>query len=476
MQQTDMDIVVIGAGPAGMLAAIGAAERGRRVLLLDRMPKPGLKLLATGGGRCNLTNVLPPNEFMARFGRFGRFMEPALRELDNGGLLKFFATLGVPAHCADGFHYFPVAESAAAVQETLFLYCGKLGVKSRFNCRVGRVLPEGRPGFPAPGPVARGERQTVGTNEPVSEQHQARCCAKRVSASQSDVGCADTARPGAGNPGLVLQVETDQGTFTANRVILAAGGRSYAGLGSDGSGFGLAAHLGHTVKPAHPALVPLIVRETWVPSCAGTTFADAEVWIDLPKKRGVRMCGPVLFTHRGVSGPAVLDLSGDVAELLEKMPEVPLRVRWQRAESAEEWTRRLAAWRREHGGKLLRNLLDEKLPASFATALATACGAAETKAANLTATQAALLVEHLTELPLHVTATEGFGKAMVTRGGVALKEIHPETLESRLVPGLYFAGEVVDLDGPCGGYNLQWAFSSGLLAGRSAAGAVCQTS
>ncbi len=412
MQQAEWDILVIGAGPAGLMAAIGAAACGRRVLVLDRMPKPGMKLLATGGGRCNITNTLPPDELMARFGRQGRFMEPALRGLDNAGLLAFLAKIGVRAHCADGFHWFPVSESAAAVQEALWRRCEKLGAGFRFNCRAERIL-------------------------------------------LSD--------------GAAAGVETPQGVFTAARVILATGGRSYAGLGSDGSGFGLASHLGHTVKPPLPALAPLVVREEWVPECAGTTFAEAEVWIDLPKRRAHRMRGAVLFTHRGVSGPAVLDLSGDVAGLLETMPEVPLRVRWQLAESAADWTRRLDSWRREHGGRLVRNLLDEKLPASFAMALATACGAAETKAANLTAEQAARLVEHLTELPLHATATEGFGKAMVTRGGVSLKEIRPETLESRIVKGLHLAGEVVDLDGPCGGYNLQWAFSSGLLAGRNAA-------
>ena len=413
MDMERTDIVVVGAGPAGLMAAIGAAERGRRVLVLERMPKPGLKLLATGGGRCNLTNVLPPDGLMARFGRHGRFMEPALRTLDNAALLAFFAKLGVPAHCADGFHWFPVAESAQAVRDALWRRCDKLGVEFRLGCRVVKLLHAG---------------------------------------------------------GAAVGVETESGAVAAERVILAAGGRSYAGLGSDGSGFGLAAQAGHAVKLPLPALAPLVVREEWVAECAGTTFAEAEVWIDLPKRRGLRPRGAVLFTHRGVSGPAVLDLSGDVAELLEKMPEVPLRVRWQLAESAADWTRRLEAWRREHGGRLLRNLLDEKLPASFAAALAKACGAAEVKAANLTAEQAARLVEHLTELPLHATATEGFGKAMVTRGGVALKEIHPETLESRIVKGLYVAGEVVDLDGPCGGYNLLWAFSSGLLAGRSAAG------
>jgi predicted Rossmann fold flavoprotein len=403
------DILVVGAGPAGLMAALTAAAAGRRVLVLERLGKPGIKLLATGGGRCNLTNVLPPKELMARFGRQGRFMEPALRGLDNLGLLEFFAGLGVPAHCADGFHWFPQAESAAAVQAALWQHCESLGVRFLFNCRATGLLIRA---------------------------------------------------------GTLAGVATEQGELTAAKVILAAGGKSWPMLGSDGSGLALAAVAGHTVKPLFPALVPLIVREPWVPDCAGTVFPEAEAWIDLPKRRGIRTCGPVLFTHRGISGPVILDLSGDVAMLLAEMPEVPLRLRWHQ-DAAEIWRGRIAGWRRQHGARLLRNLLDQHLPANFATALAKASAAADLKMANLTADQEATLVECLTELPLHVTATEGFAKSMATRGGISLKEIRPESLESRLVAGLFFAGEIVDLDGPCGGFNLQWAFSSGRLAGRA---------
>jgi predicted Rossmann fold flavoprotein len=401
------DIIVVGAGPAGLMAAATAAAAGKRVLVLERLGKPGTKLLATGGGRCNITNVLSPQEMMARFGRQGRFMEPALRGLDNAGLLEFLARLGVPAHCADGFHWFPVAESAAAVQLALWQHGEGLGVKFHFNCRVTGL----------------------------------------------------SIRDGA-----IAGVATEQGELAAPKVILAAGGKSWPALGSDGSGFALATAAGHTVKPLFPALVPLIVREPWVPDCAGTVFPETEAWIDLPKRRGGRTRGPVLFTHRGISGPVILDLSGDVAALLAEMPEVPLRLRWH-PDSAEIWRGRIAGWRRQHGAKLLRNLLDQHLPANFAQALAKACGAPEAKMANLTADQEAALVESLTELPLHATATEGFARSMATRGGVSLKEIRPETLESRLVAGLFFAGEIVDLDGPCGGFNLQWAFSSGRLAG-----------
>ena len=409
MNQTDTKTLIIGAGPAGLMSAIRTAESGQAVVVLERMMKPGLKLLTTGGGRCNLTNILPPDKLMERFGRFGRFMEPALRGMDNHGVLRFFAALGVKFHCEDGFHYFPVAESAGAVLEALLRRCKELGVQFQYNCCVTRLIIEN---------------------------------------------------------GVICGAETSKGPVPANRVILAAGGRSYPGTGSDGSGFDIAAKAGHTVKPQYPALVPLVVREPWVADCAGTAFADAEAWIDLPKLRRIRKRGAVLFTHRGISGPAILDLSGDVAQLLEKAPEVPIRLRWQLAESAADWSARIDYWRRSHGGKLIKNLLDEGLPASFAAALAKTCGAEDTKAANLTAAQSTLLVQYLTGLPLIVTATEGFDKAMVTRGGVTLKEIDPETLESRLIKGLHFAGEILDLDGPCGGYNLQWAFSSGWLAGR----------
>jgi len=408
MKQPEARTIIIGAGPAGLMSAIHAAESGQSVLVLERMAKPGLKLLTTGGGRCNLTNILSADKLMERFGRFGRFMEPSLRSMDNHKLLEFFSALGVKAHCQDGFHYFPVAESAEVVLSALLNRCAQLGVQFRYNCRVTGLI--------------------------IKDE-------------------------------VTLGAETDSGPISADRIILAAGGKSYAGLGADGSGFDIAAKAGHTVKPQYPALVSLVAQETWIADCSGTAFADAEVWIDLPKWRGTRKRGAVLFTHRGLSGPAVLDLSGDVAQLLDKMPTVPIRLRWQLKESAAEWTTRIDYWRRAHGSKLIKNLLDEGLPASFATALAASCCTVETKAAHLTAEQASLLIQYLTELPLQITSTEGFGKAMVTRGGVSLKEIDPATLQSRKVKGLYFAGEIVDLDGPCGGYNLQWAFSSGWLAG-----------
>jgi predicted Rossmann fold flavoprotein len=177
-----------------------------------------------------------------------------------------------------------------------------------------------------------------------------------------------------------------------------------------------------------------------------------------------------LFTHRGLSGPAVLDLSGDVAELLAGGPPVPLRVNLAPATSPEAWAARLDAWRRGHGKRMLRTLLGGHLPASLAAEVCRLAGCpSEMRAAELPVAGRRALPAALAALPFTVTATEGFEQAVVTRGGVSLNEVDPRTLQSRVAPGLFFAGEVLDLDGPCGGYNLQWAFASGALAGRSAA-------
>ncbi len=251
-------------------------------------------------------------------------------------------------------------------------------------------------------------------------------------------------------------------------MILTSGGCSYRELGATGKGFDLTRTLGHRIEPLLPALVPLLVVEAWPKACAGINLDAVELWIDLPKLRQQRVRGEFLFTHRGISGPAALDLSGSVAAALAAGGSVPLRLNCFPDTGAATWQQRLDAGRREHGARLVRNLLDDFLPAGLATAWADAAGAASTTAARLDRTQQQRLLELLAAAPLTVTGTEGFARAMVTRGGVALREIVPETLESRICPRLFFAGEVVDLDGPCGGFNLQWAFASGCLAGRAA--------
>jgi len=406
-------IVVIGAGPAGLAAAIAAAQKAADVTVLEQMSRPGAKLLATGGGKCNLTNVLPALDLAGRFGRQGRFMLPALEALSPDALRQFFTDRGVPTRCDDGFHYFPISQRAGDVLDALIEEC--------YRYRV-RILTG----------------QTV-----------------------TGLQCEDD---------RVTGVITENEQFAADRVIVATGGKGYPGLGGKGIGYALAAKAGHEIVEPTPGLVGLRTAESWPGECTGISFTDTEVSIDLPKYRQYRGKGELLFTHRGISGPAVIDLSAEVGVLLRKHPGVPLRINLFAARTAGYWQEQFNRWQQENGKKHVINWLSEGLPHSVAEALCREAGdVGHRKAAEFSGAEREKLALMLTAAPVTATGSEGWEKAMVTRGGVSLKKVDPNTLESRLISGLYFAGEVLDLDGPCGGFNLQWAFSSGWLAGGSAA-------
>lgn len=406
------DAVVIGAGPAGLTAAIAAARSGLSVTVLERMARPGLKLLASGGGRCNLTNTLPAEAFMAAFGRHGRFMQDALRALDAEGLRRFLGELGVPTVREGATGIYPASGSARTVLEALLRECRRLGVR-----------------------ICAGEQA-------------------------AELRVAD---------GAVAGVVTPDGPITARSVVLAAGGRGYPALGGTDAGYRLAAMAGHAIVPPTPANVPLLTEEAWPGTLAGVSLPDVEVRIALKgyPRAGVR--GAMLFTHRGLSGPAILDVSGDVAEALRGGGSVPLTLRFA-AGAADSPDALAARWHAAAGRRAVATQLREVVPDSLGRAL---CGLAGLDPAAR-ADQAGREPTHrllglLWACPLAVRATEGFTRAMVTRGGVALSEVAPATLASRLVRGLFLAGEVLDLDGPCGGFNLQWAFASGHLAGTAAA-------
>lgn len=405
------DVAVVGAGPAGLMAAIAAAERGRRVVVLEQLADPGRKLLATGGGRCNLTTTLPAREFPARFGRRGRFMGPALAALDPQALRALFESLGVPTHAPDGLHVYPSSERAADVLAALGRRLRDLGVDVRTEAPVTALWMEG---------------------------------------------------------GALRGVETAAGRVAAGRVVLATGGRGYPDLGATGTGYALARQGGHTLVEPTPALVPLVASETWPRRCAGVTLSPARVRISREGRPRAERTGDVLFTHTGLSGPAVLDLSGDVAALLAHGASVPLAVDVAPGVERGEWLARFDAWQASGGATTMRALLDRHLPRLLVPVVLGLAGIdAPLRPARIDRPRRRALADLLTALPLTVTGTEGWDRAMVTRGGVPLPEVDPRTLESRMCPGLWLAGEILDLDGPSGGFNLQWAFSSGYLAGRA---------
>ncbi|MBM4017290.1 MAG: aminoacetone oxidase family FAD-binding enzyme [Planctomycetes bacterium] len=407
------DALIVGAGPAGLTAAIAAGERGRRAVVLEQLQRPGAKLLASGGGRCNLTNTLPPEDFMAGFGRQGRFMQPALAALDAAGLRRMLDRLGVATHAPDGLRVYPVSDAAVTVQAALWRRARAQGAQVRLGVRATGLWLEG---------------------------------------------------------GRLRGLRTTAGEVAAERVVVAAGGRGYPSLGGGTSGYHLARQAGHTIVEPTPALVPLVARDGWVRSCAGAAVAPARAWIAIPGRAAAGVTGDVLFTHRGVSGPAILDLSGDVAVLLGRQASVPLRLNLAPGTAAEEWRGRFQAWRVAEPRRAVVTLLDRHLPRSVAAAVAGLAGIGPTvRPTQAGARSLGRLATLLTCLPLEIVATEGWDHAMVTRGGVSLKEVDPRTLASRRLAGLFFAGEVLDLDGPSGGFNLQWAFSSGRLAGIAAA-------
>lgn len=413
MTPDSFDVIVVGAGPAGLMAAIFAASAGRRVGLCEQMPRAGMKLLSTGGGRCNITNTLDRGPFMAAFGRQGRFMEPALAQLTSQDLRDFMAGLGVPTIAPDGFHVYPASESAADVQQALLREATRRGIALMLDTKVEALR---------------------------TEDH------------------------------AVRGLETNRGFIGAPRVILACGGKSYPKLGANGSGYALAAQAGHTIVEPLPVLVPLATREEWPGRCAGISLPGVEAWIDLPRVRQTRLSGGLVFTHHGVSGPPILDLSREAIPLLHKNGHVPIRIELLPGRTSAAWLELFAAWQHDQGRRMVVRLLGELLPARLAETLA-AVATVDTSvcAAEFARPAREKLAELLSACPLTVTGAGDFDDAMVTRGGVRLRDVDPHTLQSRITRGLFFAGEILDLDGPCGGYNLQWAFSSGRLAGAAAA-------
>lgn len=409
------DVIVVGAGAAGQLAAIAAAQAGRSVAIFEQMPQPGRKILASGGGRCNLTNLATPDEVAAAFGRQGRFILPALEALEPRGLQKQMADLHQPTVADEDGKVFPASHKAVHVENALRRTMEELGVAMRVSCPVERLWIE---------------------------------------------------------DGVLRGVETRDSEFLAAPcVILACGGRSWAELGGTGGGYALAQQSGHTITPLTPALVPLITREKWCAKLAGVSLSNARICLAARGQSKAGLIGDVLFTHKGLSGPAILDISGDVAQQIARSRAATLKIEFLAGVDAAAWAERLDTWRTTQGRSGIVKCLKPCLPASLCEVL---CEQANldprTPAAELPREGRRRLSALLGGAELTIIDTEGFEAAFVTRGGVRLRDVDPATLQSKLLPGLFFAGELLDLDGPTGGYNLRWAFSSGLLAGRSAAG------
>ncbi len=409
MPETAWDVLVAGAGAAGLVAALRAAERGRCTLLLEKNRRPGVKILMSGGTRCNITHATDNRGIVEAYGQPGRFLHSALASLSVDDTLALFQAEGVATKVEETGKVFPVSNKASDVLDALLRRLERSGA-------------------------------TLALAEPMASLRR---------------------------EGLGFAVTTPQRVLTAQRLILTTGGQSYPGSGTTGDGFQFAAQLGHTIVPPRPALVPLTVAASWVTALRGVTIADTGVRILDAGKALVARRGSLLFAHFGLSGPVILDVSRVVsghAEPRQLTAELDL-LPAMRAEDLAQWLRDETA---SSGKKQLAGILAGRLPRRLCDTILTLAGLpADRLAAGLRKEERAAVVKNVKQLEVPLTGTMGFKKAEVTAGGIALDEVDSRTMQSKLVPNLFLAGEVLNLDGPIGGYNFQAAWSTGWLAGSS---------
>ncbi len=406
----EYNLIVVGAGAAGMMAAICAARDGKKVLLLEKLSQIGAKLKATGGGRCNLTNTLSNEDFMAKFGRNGRFMQDALRVFDYKALIQFLEGIGVATHAPDGFRVFPTSHSSQTIISAFENEMQHLGIEVLTSQKVQKIL----------------------------HLHNS-----------------------------VTGVETNEEIFYAHNVIIATGGLGYPTLGAEGEGHKMAKELGHAITELHPAMMPLYTKEEWVTACRADTIAKVELKVAIKKHSKYKAIGDLIFTKNGIRGPVVLDAAREITPLLDKYGEVPLLLNLTKGMNEEQITKHLKDASAKNPQSTMLELVTTLLPSALSNEL---CLLSEidpqTTYKKISGASRAKLIELLAWTPLTVIGHDGFKMAMITRGGVDLKEIEPKTMQSKIINGLYFCGEIMNLDGPCGGYNLQWSFASGHLAGQ----------
>ena len=406
------DAVVCGSGPAGLAAALAAASHGAATLLLEQDHMIGRKLCATGNGRCNFSNTLPPLKFMERFGRNGRFMTDALRAAPREFFLDLLQKEGIRPVVEDEIHYFPMNGRAPDVRDAFLRAARRAGAETRLSTGVRRILVEN---------------------------------------------------------GVAAGVETQTGeTISAGHVILVCGGTAAPALGGSASGLELARALGHNVREPVAALAPIRVDDPWFAELAGLTLADAELGVMTGTKH-VSMRGSLLFTHGGFSGPAAMDLSGTVNRILAGGEPARIFLRPLPGQKEQNWFDFLVKERETVPDHLLKNSLARALPRSLAALVCERLLGPEFHSKRLTNAAAHELAHFLDRIMFTVSSPATMDEAMAMDGGVILREVDPRTMGSRLVPGVHFAGEILDLTGPTGGFNIQFALSGGYLAGLSAA-------
>lgn len=402
-----VDVIIIGAGPAGLFAAIESGGEERRVLVLERNPSAGRKLLISGAGQCNLTHEGDIKDFLNFYGDNGRFVKHSLFKFSNEDLMDFFKENGLQLICNESGKIFPETLKSSDVLDVLLNECRNRNVKIKYNQRVEEVSHNKEKSF--------------------------------------------------------FYVKTEDGEYKSKYLVIATGGKSYGNTGSTGDGYIFAKQLGHTVVKPAPALAPIYVKNYVFQELSGVSFENISITLWRSNKKIKSTDGDVLLTHRNISGPGILNFSRYV------LPGDTIKINFVGAKSEEGFRSSFIERITSNGKLLVKTVLREfPLPKRFIDKLLEIVNLPEElKCAELNKKARNKLIEMLISFPMEVERLGDYHLAMATRGGVSLKEVSPKTMESRIVSGLYFAGEVLDIDGDTGGYNIQAAISMGRLAAES---------
>lgn len=406
-------VFVIGGGASGMLAAIVAARNGHTVELFEKNEKLGKKLYITGKGRCNLTNACDQDTFFNHVVSNPKFLYKAFYMFNNQDTMNFFESIGLPLKIERGNRVFPVSDKSSDVISSLRQELERQKVKIHYHSEVEKVL--------------------------IKDGHF-----------------------------YGLQLKNDVKEWIADSVVIATGGLSYPTTGSTGDGYKFAKEMGHSITRLHPSLVPIHIKESYVKELMGLSLRNIEIVITAGKKQIYRDFGELLFTHFGVSGPVILSASSYIIPYLNKNEELTLSIDLKPALTSEQLDARILRDFEEAKNKQFKNSLNQLLPNKLINVIIRLSEIdPDKKVHSITKQERLRLVTLLKNLPLHIMKLSEYNQAVITKGGVQVKEVNPSTMESKLVKNVYFVGEVLDLDALTGGFNLQIAWSTAYLAGNS---------
>jgi len=403
------ETIIIGGGAAGLIAGVECKRLGQNFLIIERNPRPGKKLVITGKGRCNVTNQNTNlDDLISKYQRNGKFLYGVLSRFTVKDTIEYFEkVLKVPLKVERGKRVFPKSDKAVDIVYALLEQIGE------------NILP----------------------NTSVMKFNM--------------------------DDNIISSVTTYKGDFKAKRYILATGGKSYPVTGSNGDGYTLVKEIGHTITELKPALVPILCKENWIKDLAGLSLKYVTITVYQNDKKICSKFGEALFTHEGLSGPIVIDMSRDIGDALEK-GDVYLSIDFKPAIPREELDQRIQQDIKGSGKKNLRTLLKNYLPSSLIPIVIELSKIpSSTQACDINKVKRTSILNLLKDFKVSVSRLDSWDKAIVTSGGVSIKEIDPKTMKSKIVENLYFAGEIIDVYGPTGGYNLQICWSTGILAARS---------